>query len=83
MFKHIGAGFLLFQISASYQLCADNFFCAILDIIHMVYPFHLVFSFELFGNTLLCSHLFYQLRKHIFCLLTNVGQITIQLTAQP
>ena len=50
--------------------------------IHPPGPAHLIICFKLLCNTLLGYHLFYKLTKHIFRLLIDVGQATIQLPAE-
>lgn len=52
------------------------------NVIHLFYPFHLIFSFELLRDTLLLCHLFYKLRKHFFCLLVDFSKVGVQLAAK-
>ena len=49
------------------------------DVIHPLYPQHLILGLELFRNALTNGRLFYQLKEHILCLLVQIGKITVQL----
>jgi hypothetical protein len=81
------AGLVLCAVSGNsglfvYQIIQDDLLSGIADIIHPLRPAHLVCGFERFGDSLALRHLFYQLRKHSFRLLVNVGKMVIQLAAQ-
>ncbi len=55
--------------------------CPVPDVVHPLYPQHLILCFELLGDTLTLSHLFCQ-QEHLFLRpLVDVGQIGIQLAA--
>lgn len=56
-----------------------NFHRSITNIVHFLYPQHLIFRFKLFSYALTLCHLFYQSKKHFLCLLVNVSKIAVQL----
>lgn len=41
------------------QLCIDYLRCSVTDIVHLLYPQHLIICFELFGYAFLFGELFY------------------------
>ena len=58
-----------------------NLHCPIPDVVHALYPQHLILRFELFGDTLTLSHLLCQ-QGHLFlCLLIDVGKVGVQPAA--
>ena len=57
-----------------------DFHCPIPDVIHLLHLKHLILSLELFGDALTGGKLLYQLKKHSFCLLVQIGQITVQFS---
>ena len=57
-----------------------DFRCPIPDIVHLPHPKHLILSLELLGNIFTRGKLFYQLKKHSFCLFVQIGQISVQLS---
>lgn len=59
----------------------DDFSCPCLYLVHSSNPKHRVFCFELFGHTLLASHLLDQSKHHLCCLLVNFGKVTVQFAA--
>ena len=67
-----------FLMSGVNQLVIDNFLCPVSGAVHLPDPFHLIIRFKLLGDTVLCRHLFYKLRKHSFCLFVNFGQVVVQ-----
>lgn len=46
------------------QFCIYNFRCTVTDIVHLLYPQHLVGCFEFFGYIFFFGEFFYQPRKH-------------------
>lgn len=56
-----------------------NFCSSVANVIHLSNPLHLIFRFELFGDTLTLCHLFYEPKKHILYLLVNVSEVSVQL----
>ena len=68
-------------LSYNDQLLVDDFSCLLSDSIHSSLPFHLVSGFECFRDAVTLGKLFYQLRKHFFCLLVDVCKVVIHLTA--
>ena len=75
------------QISPGYRcplfLIINYFFvyylhCSIADIIHLLYPQHLIFRFEFFRYIFFLGKLFYQPKKHILCLFVNIGKVAVQ-----
>ena len=63
------------------QFGIDEFSGTILNVVHAVYPFHLVGCFERFGDTFGCCHLTYQLREQFFRLMVYISKVFIQLAA--
>ena len=61
------------------QIDVDHLHSPIPDVVHLLHPKHLILSLELFGDALTLGHLLYQLKKHSFCLLVQIGKITVQL----
>ena len=59
----------------------DGFHRLISDLIHSIYPLHLISGFQLFRHAFTFGYLLYQLLEHILCLPVDVGQIAVQLTA--
>ena len=57
------------------QLVIYHLHRTIPDVVHPLHPQHLILRFELFGDTLMCRHLFYQLKEHGFRLFVQVGKI--------
>ena len=51
--------------------------CPISDAVHPQYPQHLILGLELLCDALTASHLRYQFKKHVFCLLIQIGKIII------
>ena len=49
--------------------------------IHLAYPRHLVSSLQILSYTLRCNRLLYQTIKHFLSLSVNIGEITVELTA--
>ena len=49
------------------------------DVIHLLHPNHLIFSFELFRYIFFFGKLFYQPEKHFFCLFVNISVVTVKL----
>ena len=63
------------------QLCINNLRCTVTDIVHSLHPQHLIFCFELFGNTFLFGELVYQPKEHLLRLLVDVGEVGGELAA--
>jgi len=63
------------------KIFIHNLHCSITNIIHLLHPQHLLFSFELFRYIFFFRQLFYQPGKHFLCLLVNIRKITVQLAA--
>ena len=61
--------------------CIHNFHSRFTRRIHLSAVFHRMLGFELFGYTLICSHLLYQPKEKIFHLLVNISKIEVQLSA--
>ncbi len=74
--------FWLINRLCEYQFCIYNFGCSVTDIIHPTNPFHLVFSLKFFCYILFFGKLFYHPKKHILCLLINLGKVAVQLTTR-
>ncbi len=71
-------------LPAASTLCVNQLvvydFCRLCsDVVHPLYLQHLILRFALFGDTISDGHLIYQLKKHGFCLLVQVCQISVQL----
>ena len=65
-------------------LCVNQFFvcdfhCPIPNVVHPLYPQLLILGLELLHDALTDGKLFYQLKKHVFRLLIQIGKITVQL----
>ena len=67
-------------ISAVNQLIQYNFCGSILHVVHLLYPHHWIFGFQLFRYALLFCKLLYQLEKKIFSLPVNLGKIGVKLS---
>ena len=72
------------MIPAIDPLCVDQIIihhlhCPFSDVVHSLYPQHLILGFQFLGDALTGGHLFYQLKEHILCLLVQIGKITVQL----
>ncbi len=65
-----------------YNFCVHYFFHHGTNIVHSAHPFHLTIRFKLFGDTLLLCHLLHKLKKHIFRLGVDFGQVVVQLARQ-
>ena len=63
------------------KLVWNNFHSSAADVVHPLYPQHLVFRFDRFRYALFFGKLLYQPREHFLCLPVNVGKITVQLAA--
>ena len=50
-----------------------------MDVVHPLHPQHLIIRFEGFRYALFFGKLFYQPRKHCFCLLVEVSEVIVQL----
>ena len=57
------------------QLMVYDFHCPFPDVIHPLFPLHLILCFELFGDALLLGHLFRQQEHLLRCLFVDVSQI--------
>ena len=73
------------QPFSKYLLCVDqiiwnNHHSSTANIVHTLHPQHLIFRFECF-RYFFFGKLFYQPRKHCFCLPFNVSRITVQFVA--
>lgn len=64
------------------QFRKNDFFYLGFAAVHQPYPTHLVVCFKLFSDALLCRHLLYKLKKHIFRLLIDISQVAIQHSAE-
>ena len=58
------------MIPAIDPLCVDQIIihhlhCPFSDVVHSLYPQHLILGFEFLGDALTGGHLFYQLKEHI------------------
>lgn len=65
-------------------LCVDQIMIyklhrSVPDVVNPLHPEHLILGLELFCDVLPSCHLLYQLKKHVFRLLVQIGQITVQL----
>ena len=60
-----------------YKLTRNNFHSSAADVVHPLYPQHLVFRFKGFRYALLFEKLLYQPRKHCFCLLMGFCTVSI------
>ncbi len=60
-----------------YDFFIDNIRCNRTYIVHPPHPFHLIFSLELFCNSLPLCHLCYKLRKHILGLPVNISEVGV------
>ena len=60
-----------------HKLTRNDFHSSAADIVHSLYPQHLVFRFEGFRYALLFGKLLYQPRKHCFCLLMGFCTVSI------
>ena len=54
-----------------------DFHSGVSQVVHLLYPRHLVFHFERFRYALFFRKLFYQPREHLLCLTVNISEITI------
>ena len=45
----------------------------------LLYPFHLVLRFQLFGHALLLGVFFYQPKKECLCLFLYISEVTVEL----
>ena len=61
------------------QIVVHHLHSPIPDVVHPLYPLHLILGLDLFGDALTDSHLLYQLKKHGLCLIVQIGKITVQL----
>ena len=53
----------------------NNFFCPVVDIIVSPHPFHLVFSFQLFGHVVLLCQLWHDQLHAVSCRFVNLSAI--------
>ena len=65
-------------------LCVDQIMIyklhrSVPDVVHPLRPQHLILRLELLSDTLTGGHLFYQLKKHVFRLIVQIGKIPVQL----
>ena len=60
----------------------DDFCCRCPYCIHSLYPKHLIFGFECFGNGIFLSKLLYQPKEHILRLLVQLGEVTVELSTE-
>lgn len=58
------------------QFCIDNLPCGISNVIHLLYPCHLINCLEGSCNTIALGHLLYQPKKQSFSLFINIRKIT-------
>ena len=63
------------------QIVVHNLHSSIPNVVHSLYPQHLILCFKLFGDALTGGHLFYQLKEHILCPLVQIGKISVQLVS--
>jgi len=63
------------------HFCIHNFRRRFTQRIHLFASFHRMFSFALFGHTLMLCHLLYQPKKQISRLLINIGKSAVQFSA--
>ena len=63
------------SVSIIYQLKLHDSFCLCLASVHLPYPFHLVFSFQLFGHTVSLCQLRYDQLHAVSCRFINLGVI--------
>ena len=71
-------------LPAAVTLCVDlvvvhHLHSPISDVVHALYPQHLILGFELFGDALTGGKLFYQLKEHSLSLIVQNGKIAVQL----
>ena len=57
------------------QLCFHNFLCLCLASVHLPHPFHLVFSFQLFGHVVLLCQLWHDQLHAVSCRFVNLSAI--------
>ena len=58
-----------------------DFRCPVTDVVHALYPLHLIPCFKLFGDALLHGHLLCQLEHLLLRLFIDVGKVGIQPAA--
>ena len=60
------------------QFIQHNFICPISNVVHPGNPIHLIFCFQLLGNTLLLCQLRNKVLLHFLCLTVNFFQMGVQ-----
>ena len=63
------------------QLMIHKLCCPVPDVVHSLYPKHLILGFELFGDALTLGHLLYQQEHLLRRLFVDVGKVCIQPAA--
>ncbi len=66
------------QFSVINQILVHDFSRPFPDIVHPLYPGHLIFCFELFCHAFSRGHFFYQPEKRIFRLSVDIGKVVVQ-----
>ena len=61
------------------QIVVHNLHSSIPNVVHPLYPQHLILCFKLFGDALTLGHLLNQLKKHRFSLFVHIGKISVPL----
>jgi len=67
--------------SDKYEFRFDRFRRCAADAVHPLNPFHWLFRFEPFGQTLTLRHLFYEPKEHFFRLFVEVIKVSVELSA--
>ena len=65
-----------YLLQAVYQFAQYHFLGSALNVVHLRYPEHLIGFLELFGHSLCCRHLAYQLLHSLLCLLLDRQQVS-------
>ena len=60
------------------QIVVHNLHSSIPNVVHSLYPQHLILGLELFCDAFTGRHLLYQLKKHSFSLFVQIGKISVQ-----
>ena len=61
------------------QIVVHNLHSSIPNVVHSLYPQHLILDLKLFCDAFTGRHLLNQLKKHRFSLFIQIGKITVQL----
>ena len=60
----------------------DDFCCRCPYCIHSLYPKHLIFGFECFGNAIFLSELLYQSKEHILRLIVQLSKVAVEFPVE-